>query len=125
MSGKNAVKLTCYSPLSAMILASVAFLAGGKDAAALTAGEVLENLSPEERFHYVSGVVEGLAFARWLADDRDNTGMQCIWDWYLGSDQRERINAQNDWFDKHPDQQVSTLMYALIREECGEQGSRE
>ena len=125
MLGKNAVKLTSYSPLSAMILASVAFLAGGKDAAALTAGEVLENMSSEERFHYVSGVVEGLAFARWLADDRDDTGMQCIWDWYLGSDQRERFNAQMDWFEQHPDQQVSTLMYALIREECGEQGSRE
>ncbi|CUH99080.1 hypothetical protein PHA8399_01196 [Leisingera aquaemixtae] len=84
----------------------------------------MENMSAEEQNAYISGVVEGLAFARWLADERDETGMQCIWNWYLHSDQRARFNAQMDWFEKHPEQQVSTLMYALIREECGEQGSR-
>lgn len=107
-----------------MILAMVAFLDSGESAAALTAKEVAENMSAKEQNAYISGVVEGLAFARWLADGRDDTGMQCIWNWYLHSDQRERFNAQMDWFERHPDQQVSTLMYALIREECGEQGSR-
>ncbi|WP_058285262.1 hypothetical protein [Leisingera aquaemixtae] len=107
-----------------MILAIAAFLATGKNAAALTAQDVMENMSAEEQNAYISGVVEGLAFARWLADERDETGMQCIWNWYLHSDQRARFNAQMDWFEKHPEQQVSTLMYALIREECGEQGSR-
>ena len=95
---------------------------GGQQAMALTAQEVMDNMSSDERFAYVSGVVEGLAFARWLADDRDPLGMQCIWDWYLKSDQRTRFNQQMDWFEQHPDQQVGTLMYALIREECGEQG---
>jgi hypothetical protein len=120
MLGKNTVKLISYSPFSAMILASVAFLAGAKDAAALTAREVTENMSSDEQYAHISGVVDGLAFARWLADDRDDTGMQCILDWFYRSDQRESFNARMDWFEKHPDQQVSTLMYALIREECGE-----
>lgn len=120
MLGKNVAKLTSYSPLSAMILASVAFLAAGKDAAALTASEISENMSTDEQVAYISGVVEGLAFARWMADDRDTAGSQCIWDWFLHSDQTVRINAQMDWFEQHSDQQVSTLMYALIREECGE-----
>ncbi|WP_297339184.1 hypothetical protein [Pseudophaeobacter sp.] len=120
MLGKSVAKLTTYSPLSAIILASAAFLAGGKDAAALTAREVTENMSSDAQFAYISGVVDGLAFARWLAHDRDDTGMQCILDWFYRSDQRERFNARMDWFEQHPDQQVSTLMYALIREECGE-----
>lgn len=108
-----------------MMVATAAFFATCKDAAALTAQEVTEQMSAEEQSAYISGVVEGLAFARWLADDRDDTGMQCIWNWYLNPDQRARFNAQMDWFEEHPNQQVSTLMYALIREECGEQGSRE
>jgi hypothetical protein len=87
---------------------------------ALTVAEIRENLSAEEQTHYVAGVVEGLAFARWIADDRDATGMNCIWSWYLGSDTQARFNQQMTMFDRHPDQQVSTLMYALIREECGE-----
>lgn len=123
MFAKKALKLTTYSSFSVMILTSVAFLAGGKDAAALTAKEVMENMSDDAQFAHISGVVDGLAFARWLADGRDDTGMKCIYDWYLGGDQAARLNAQLDWFEANPDQQVSTLMYALIREECGEQGS--
>jgi hypothetical protein len=120
MLGINIAKLTTYSPLSAMILASVAFLADGKDAAALTARDLMENMTSDAQFAHISGVVDGLAFARWLADDRYDTGMQCVLDWFYQSDQRERFNARMDWFEQHPDQQVSTLMYALIREECGE-----
>lgn len=71
-----------------MILASFAFVAVSKDAEALTAGEIAQNMSTDERLAYVAGVVEGLAYARWLADGKDATGQQCIWDWYLGSDQR-------------------------------------
>lgn len=102
------------------MLASFAFLAGGKEAAALTVTEVRENMTPKEQTRYVAGVVEGLAFARWIADGRDNAGMNCIWGWYFGEDQAALFAKQSAFFDKHPDQQVSTLMYALIREECGE-----
>ena len=87
---------------------------------ALTVAEVQKNLTYDERQHYVSGVVEGLAFARWIADDRNTEGMNCIWDWYLGGDPEQVIRSIWTMFDRHPDQQVSTLMYALIREECGE-----
>ena len=124
MFAKNALKLTTYSSFSAMILASVAFLAGGKDADALTAKEMTDNMSNDAQFAYISGVVDGLAFARWLADGKEDTGMACIYDWYLGDDQSARLNAQLDWFEANPDQQVSTLMYALIREECGEHATR-
>ena len=89
-------------------------------ASALTVEEIRANLTTQEQTHYVTGVVEGLAFARWIAENRDATGMNCIWGWYLGDDQRAVFEAQMAMFDKHPDQQVSTLMYALIREECGE-----
>ena len=89
-------------------------------AQALTVTEIRKNLTPAEQIHYVTGLVEGLAFARWLADNKDSSGMACIWDWYLGEDSQKRIAQQRAMFDKHPDQHVSTLVYAMIKKKCGD-----
>lgn len=121
MRSSKSLTLRKYSQFSAMILATAAFLAAGKDAAALTVLDMRENLSSEGRAAYVDGVVEGLAFARWIADGRDQTGMNCILNWYYGGEPSEAYEGVLDFFDRHPDQHVGTLMYALIREECGEQ----
>jgi hypothetical protein len=119
MSDKKLLTLRKYSHISAMILAAAAFLSSGKEAAALTAEEVLNRMSDEERFAYISGVVDGLAFARWTADQPDNTGMQCIYDWYYGGNAAVRETIQT-WLTRHQDRPVDALMYVLIRRECGE-----
>lgn len=121
MLKKKSAKPRCYAG-AALMVAGLA--AGGQQASALTAREVMDNMSAQQRFAYISGVVEGLGFARWLADDRDDTGMRCIYDWYYDEEKESAVfNEQMDWLEKHPDQQVNVLMYALIREYCGEQGS--
>jgi len=89
-------------------------------ASALTAKELSSNMTSKEKFIHVSGVVDGLAFARWLADDKNPAGMNCITDWFYKSKTEEVWTQILDWFEKHPDQQVSALTYALIRSECGE-----
>ena len=53
---------------------------------ALTVAETRNNMSPDERFAYVGGVVEGLAFARWIADNRNTEGRDCILNWYFAND---------------------------------------
>ncbi len=102
-----------------MILAAAAFLSSGKDAAALTADDVLNRMNENERFAYISGVVDGLAFARWNADKPDSIGTQCIYDWYYGArtEVREIILT---WLERHKDKPVDALMYVLIKQECGE-----
>lgn len=120
MRGKNSLRLRKYSPFSGIILSIGFVFSLPSQGSALTVEEIRTNLTTDEQTHYVTGVVEGLAFARWLADDRDPKGMNCIWNWYSGSDTEARFNQQMAMFDRHPDQQISTLMYALIREKCGE-----
>ena len=120
MCSKKSLILRKYSPFSGIILSIGFVFSLPGHVSALTVEEIRRNLTTDEQTHYVTGVVEGLAFARWLADNRDQAGMNCIWNWYLGSDTEARFNQQMAMFDRHPDQQVSTLMYALIREECGE-----
>ena len=89
-------------------------------AGALTVEDMRESMPPEERVAYVSGVVEGLAFGRWIENDRDQAGMDCILEWYYGDSELSAYSTALDFFDQHPDQHIGTLMYALIREECGE-----
>jgi hypothetical protein len=47
---------------------------------------------------YVGGIVEGLAFARWIADNRSTEGRDCILNWYLANDNESvRFNRQIDF----------------------------
>ena len=88
-------------------------------AGALTVEDMRESMSVEAQVAYVSGVVEGLAFGRWIENNRDQAGMDCILGWYYDRESRDP-NQMWNFFDQHPDQHIGTLMYALIREECGE-----
>ena len=87
-------------------------------ATALTAKEVLGDMNADQRWGYVSGVVEGLATARWLRDKPESGGMTCIFDWYLSGPQEKRAMI-TAWFNRHPDKPVGTLLYVLIKKECG------
>ena len=89
-------------------------------AGALTVEDMRESMSVEAQVAYVSGVVEGLAFGRWIENNRDQAGMNCILGWYYQQPNDDVWLSILDFFDQHPDQHIGTLMYALIREECGE-----
>ena len=103
---------------SALVGVGLALIAAD-DAGAQTAGDILEKTSPEHQVGYINGVVEGLAYARFLRDHPDETGMRCIYDWYLKGDGRnqKRIIA---WLERHSEQRVGVLMHVLIRQECGD-----
>ena len=88
-------------------------------ALALTADEVLNKLSLEQRFSYVAGVVEGLAQSRWLIDRPDQAGHDCIFDWYYNGGEK-RSHLVDTWFKRHPDKNVGALLYVLIKKDCGE-----
>ena len=88
-------------------------------AAALTANDVLNKMSSAEQTAYISGVVEGLAQARWIKDKPDQSGMTCIYNWYYKGE-KDVDRRLNVWFEKHPDKPANALLYVLIKKECGE-----
>ena len=90
-----------------------------EEAKALTAGDVLNKMSSKEQSSYVAGVVGGLAQARWIKDQPDTSGMQCISGWFYNG-QREKWNQINTWFNRHLDKPANALLYVLIKKECGE-----
>lgn len=111
-------KLTKYSPLFAIIIA-VMGINTINEAVAQSAGDVLNKMEPDQSASYINGVVEGLAFARWVKDKPDKTGMQCIYDWYYRSDTETNFKTVMSWLERHPDKPVGGLMYVLIKKECG------
>lgn len=108
----------------AMVCAGLSAATPGWANSPMTAGVVLEKMSPKELFAYVFGVVDGLAYARFRRDtasagSREQGGMDCIHDWYFSGDASTfgKIEAT---FRKYPDQYPSTLLAAMIKKECGE-----
>jgi len=85
----------------------------------LTADDVMNKMSATERNAHIAGIVGGLAYARFLRDRPDETGMSCIYDWYYASD-AARLGQITQWFERHPDKPVEPLLYVLIKRECGE-----
>lgn len=82
MLDRNRLKLSKYLPYSVMLSSVIAMCCAAQFAAAQTADDVLNQMGDDERFAYLSGTVEGLATARWIADKPDASGMQCIYAWH-------------------------------------------
>lgn len=85
---------------------------------AQNAGDVLTEMQPREQSSYIAGVIEGLAFSRFLNDRPDTTGMQCIYDWYYQSE-TDRWPSIEQWFGRHPDRPVGAMLHVLIGRDCG------
>ena len=91
---------------------------------AMTAGVLMERMKPADRYIYVSGMIEGLAYARFLRDSatngsKDERGMKCIYDWFYegGDTAQDSIEAA---FRLYADYSPSVVAWAMIKKECGE-----
>lgn len=108
--------LSKYKQISAIILLCI--FSDTARAEELNAGAVLNQFNYDQRYGYVSGVIEGLAYARFLQDKPNEDGMKCIYDWYYqgGVEAWNKITA---YFNRHQDKPVGALLYVLSKRECG------
>ena len=105
-----------FHPLILFVFLGLTAPAQARD---LNAGFVLNEMNAGEQVAYVSGVIEGLAYARFLRDRPDESGMNCVYDWY-GKDKKTRWLLIRKWLARHADKPVGPLLYILIRKECGD-----
>ena len=87
------------------------------DARQLNAGFLLNEMSADEQIGYVSGVVEGLAYSRFLRERPSESGMQCVYSWYYG--EKNRWPQMKKLFERHADKPVGVLLHVLIKKQCG------
>ena len=75
----------------------------------------MTEMSPELRYGYVTGIVEGLAFSRQL--DGDTDGMTCLYNWLYGDTERTFTRIYQA-FERFGDRLPATIIHALAKRDC-------
>jgi len=117
MSGVRNAIVKCS--IAGAVMVSAQMSAPATKATELNADFVLNEMNMDQRVSYIHGVVEGLAYSRFLRDRPDETGMLCIYEWY-NNEFEEKWAKTKLWFARHADKPVGVLLYILIKQECGE-----
>ncbi|GJE18433.1 hypothetical protein AIGOOFII_3158 [Methylobacterium marchantiae] len=83
-----------------------------------TAGVVMSKMKPEERYPFIAGVVEGLAYGRFVHDEKKTEGMGCVYDWFYK--EPKTVDVIYAAFGKFPDHLPGAVIAALVKRKCGE-----
>lgn len=89
----------------------------------MTGKLMMERLPSGEFTWFVTGMVEGMAYARFRKDSlasgtRSEDGMNCILRWYR--DNPRSITVVMDAFQQHQQHMPWVVLGALLKKECGE-----
>lgn len=102
--------------LGAASLAAMASAAFAEERTPITANAVMTEMSSVEQVRYLSGVVEGLAYARFEADGQQATGMNCMYNWfYRNPDNLELVHGA---FNRWPDMTPGAIMGVILNKAC-------
>lgn len=83
-----------------------------------TAKAVMEKMKVEERYPYIAGVVEGLAYARYVRDDKKTAGMECIYDWFY--EKPGTLDMIYAALGRYGDFPPGAIIAGLAKQNCGE-----
>lgn len=101
----------------ALVLAGVMTMSNPASAERLDAGFVALEMEASDRFSFVSGIIEGLAFAATIKDQNEFVQANCIYGWFYEEDGTfDTIMAA---FAKFQDRQPAMILNALIQRRCG------
>ena len=102
---------------SILVAAGVAGVCGNAHAEVMTAGVVMEKMSAEQRFTFWAGIIEGLAHARYVKDNKETTGRACIYRWFYDEPaSRDKIREASL---KYPDALTGQIIGTLVATKCG------
>lgn len=101
------------------LLLSSPLIAAPSEAVAteFTAGVVMEKMAGGERYTFVSGIVEGLAYARFIRDGKNEAGMKCVLDWFHGNN-KVAMDDIEILFAKYPAYPPAPIVSTLAERKC-------
>ena len=89
-----------------------------------TAGVFMEKMDAAARVPFIQGIIDGLAYSRYLRDNehrdgdqKTEAGMNCVYDWYFKKP--HALNMIYQAFSKFPDYPPVAIINSLIKQECG------
>ncbi len=84
----------------------------------LDAGFVLNKMETKEQTFYVTGIIQGLAYARFLRDRPNEEGYKCMSEW-LNKGRKAHWRKILTLFERHREKPPAVLLNVLIRKDCG------
>lgn len=110
-----------FARTSAILAMSVALFCvlGAVPGRAITARDVTEKMSQEERYSYLTGLIDMRAFIAGEAGDANFS--KCVYDAYY----RKHDSAADPWIPlldalkQFPDKQPATIVFLLAKKACG------
>lgn len=106
-------------PVLASVLACIPALSiGAANAEDMTAGVIAEKMDGGDRYLFTAGIVEGLAHARYIKDQRDPAGRSCIWRWFY--EDKTTMDTINEGYRRYPQLLAGQVVGALAAQECGD-----
>lgn len=85
---------------------------------AINGDDVINKMTVDQRHSYLVGLIDGLAYSRFLRDRPNEDSSKCVYDWYYEGGKDVKLKIRN-WFNRHPDKPATALMYVLVKKECG------
>lgn len=82
----------------------------------LSAHAMLGKMDPNDHYTFVAGMIEGIAYHRYAAFNKDSAGMNCIYDWFY--DGQRTIDVIYAAFARFPDHPPAAVLAALAEREC-------
>lgn len=115
---KNALILSKYKYIAAIILFMGISSIQTDRAQALTGEEILTKLDTDGQYHYISGILHGLAYTRFLRDRPDHTGYKCIKTWLVKGGVKNWEIAEK-WLQNNKKLTAGAIINTLMERECG------
>ncbi len=114
--------MRCFKPdvlrRTLAVLALYAFLIiDASPVLALTARDVTEKMSKEDRYNYLSGLIDMRAFQ--AAQSGDTAFSKCVNDAYYRDKEGVAWTAVLESLQKFPDRQAATIVFLLTQKMCG------
>lgn len=109
------VRFRNKNKLQIIALAVIALFSIRQDAAALIADDVLGKMSKDERFGYVSGLVDMLSYQSLLSGDQAHA--QCVADAYY-KEPKAAWSALLDLMERHGDKATEGIVVVFMRTKC-------
>lgn len=96
-------------------MVALLLLLASQPALAITAGEVIEKMEPEQRSGFIAGAVDMASHLYAVNGDREKA--DCAVNWLFGNEESNReIHA---FFEAHQERDAVGLLSVLINRHCG------
>ena len=77
----------------------------------------MTKMSANDRYPFVSGIVEGLAHARYIRDGKKTAGRACIYAWFY--DDKATLQKIYEGFRRYPNALPGQVVGTLAAVKCG------